>query len=111
MLNAVNARAQHERNPTAISQLFPPTRARRRVAKALLGSPLGLFRYAAGVMRSNAMAKPVERTRQRLWQRTRTGVDVTLIRWMVRLTPTQRLAVLQDHIKLVTALRRAATTD
>jgi hypothetical protein len=57
------------------------------------------------------MAKPVKRTRQRLWRGARSGVDVTLIRWMVRLTPTQRLAVLQDHVKLVTALRRAATTD
>ena len=62
-------------------------------------------------MRSSATAKPVERTRQHLWRGARTGVDVTLIRWMVRLTPTQRLAVLQDYIKLVTALRRAATTD
>jgi hypothetical protein len=62
-------------------------------------------------MTGNAMAKPLERTRQRLRRGARTGVDVTLIRWMVRLTPTQRLAVLQDHIKLVTALRRAATTD
>ncbi len=57
------------------------------------------------------MAKPVARTPQRLRRGTRAGVDVTLIRWMLRLTPTQRLAVLQDHIKLVTALRRAATTD
>jgi hypothetical protein len=42
---------------------------------------------------------------------TRSGIDVTLIRWMAGLTPTQRLAVLQDHVKLVTALRRAAPTD
>ena len=62
-------------------------------------------------MNSNAMAKPVERPRQRLRRMTRTGVDLTLIRWMARLTPTQRLAVLQDHVTLVTALRRAATTD
>ena len=65
----------------------------------------------AGDMKSNAMAKPVEHPRQRLWRGSRTGVDLTLIRWMVRLTPTQRLAVLQDHVKLVSALRRAATTD
>jgi hypothetical protein len=63
-------------------------------------------------MKSTAMAKaPVQRRRQRPVPRNRAGVDVTLIRWMARLTPTQRLAVLQDHLKLVTALRRAATTD
>lgn len=62
-------------------------------------------------MNSNAMAKAEERSRQRLRRGTRTGVDLTLIRWMARLTPTQRLAVLQDHVTLVTALRRAATTD
>ncbi len=39
------------------------------------------------------------------------GVDLTLIRWMARLTPNQRLAVLQDHIKLVSAYRRGTTTD
>jgi hypothetical protein len=39
------------------------------------------------------------------------GVDLTLIRWMAGLTPTQRLAVLQDHVNLVTALRRASTAD
>lgn len=57
------------------------------------------------------MAKPVERTPKRVARAARAGIDVTLIRWMLRLTPTQRLAVLQDHVKLVTALRRAATID
>jgi hypothetical protein len=57
------------------------------------------------------MAKPGEQNREALSRATRTRVDVTLIRWMLRLSPSQRLAVLEDHIKLVTALRRAATTD
>ncbi len=57
------------------------------------------------------MAKPVKRPRQRLRGGARPSVDVTLIRWMVGLPPTQRLAVLHDHIKLVTALRRAPATD
>jgi hypothetical protein len=36
---------------------------------------------------------------------------MTLIRWMARLTPTQRLAVLQDHVNLVNAVRRVAKRD
>jgi hypothetical protein len=62
-------------------------------------------------MRNNAMARAAERTQRRLSRAARGDVDLTLIRWMARLTPTQRLAVLQDHIKLVTVLRRAATAD
>lgn len=27
------------------------------------------------------------------------GVDLTLIRWMLNLTPTERIASLQDHIE------------
>jgi len=56
-------------------------------------------------------ARRGERPRKRLSRGTRKGVDVTLIRWMARLTPTQRLAVLQDYVNLTTMLRRAATTD
>jgi hypothetical protein len=33
------------------------------------------------------------------------GVDLTLIRWMLSLTPRERLEVLQDHVKTVTAIR------
>lgn len=57
------------------------------------------------------MAKRAPGVRKLRLPGAQAGVDVTLIRWMVRLTPTQRLAVLQDHIRLVTALRRAAPTD
>ena len=57
------------------------------------------------------MVKRAEPARKRPSRATRNGVDVTLIRWMARLTPTQRLAVLQDHIELVSALRRAAVTE
>ena len=38
-------------------------------------------------------------------------IDLTLIRWMARLTPNQRLAVLQDHVNLVSTARRATRTD
>jgi hypothetical protein len=57
------------------------------------------------------MAKPAEHTPKRVTRTAQAGIDLTLIRWMLGLTPTQRLAVLQDHVKLVTLLRRAATTD
>ena len=34
------------------------------------------------------------------------GVDLSLIRWMLSLTPAERLQVLQDHIDGVTEVRR-----
>ncbi len=33
------------------------------------------------------------------------GVDLTLIRWMLSLTPAERLEVLQQHVKGVLAIR------
>jgi hypothetical protein len=57
------------------------------------------------------MAKRRKNSKGRPLRTNLNSVDLTLIRWMARLTPTQRLAVLQDHIKLVSAYRRAATTD
>ena len=33
------------------------------------------------------------------------GVDLSLIRWMLSLTPTQRLAALQKHVNSVMKLR------
>jgi hypothetical protein len=33
------------------------------------------------------------------------GVDLTLIRWMLSLTPAQRLAVLQDQVDSLLTLR------
>jgi hypothetical protein len=35
------------------------------------------------------------------------GVDLTVIRWMLALTPTQRLAAAQDMIDAAWALRQA----
>jgi hypothetical protein len=35
------------------------------------------------------------------------GVDVTLIRWMLSLTPAERLAVLQDFTDFVWEVRNA----
>jgi hypothetical protein len=37
------------------------------------------------------------------------GVDLTLIRWMLSLTPTERLKVLQQNIRSVMRLRGART--
>ena len=41
------------------------------------------------------------------------GVDLTLIRWMLSLTPTQRLEVLQAHIDAIRRLKGddAGTAD
>lgn len=41
----------------------------------------------------------------------RDGVDVTLIRWMLFLTPVERLAVLQDFTDFVWEVRDANTTE
>jgi hypothetical protein len=35
------------------------------------------------------------------------GVDLTLIRWMLSLTPAERLATLQDHIDFVALARES----
>lgn len=35
------------------------------------------------------------------------GVDLTLIRWMLSLTPAERLEVLQQHIRTIARLRDA----
>ncbi len=35
------------------------------------------------------------------------GVDLTLIRWMLTLTPRERLQVLQDHVDSIYAIRAA----
>ncbi len=40
--------------------------------------------------------------------RTDDGVDVTLIRWMLSLTPAQRLDVLQRHVNAVLEIRGSA---
>jgi hypothetical protein len=33
------------------------------------------------------------------------GVDLTLIRWMLSLTPAERLAVLEQHVNDILAIR------
>ena len=35
------------------------------------------------------------------------GVDLTLIRWMLRMTPAQRLQVLQNNVRAIVRLRNA----
>ena len=36
------------------------------------------------------------------------GVDLTLIRWMLSLTPAQRLDVLEDHVSTILRMRGEA---
>ena len=38
------------------------------------------------------------------------GVDLTLIRWMLQLSPTERLEVLQQQVIALLDLQRAAVT-
>jgi hypothetical protein len=35
------------------------------------------------------------------------GVDLTLIRWMLSLTPTERLQVLQEHVNAILSIWHA----
>lgn len=37
------------------------------------------------------------------------GVDLTLVRWMLSLTPGERLQVLEDHAESILSIRHAAT--
>jgi hypothetical protein len=39
------------------------------------------------------------------------GVDLTLIRWMLSLTPTERLQVLQDTVRSIARLKGEETED
>ncbi|HVM94818.1 MAG TPA: hypothetical protein VMT89_00450 [Candidatus Acidoferrales bacterium] len=57
------------------------------------------------------MAKRKARTQTVRGRSNRTSVDLSLIRWMARLTPTQRLDALQDHVNLAIAFPRAAKAD
>ena len=42
---------------------------------------------------------------ERLTDYSEDGVDLTLIRWMLSLTPAERLDVLQGHVDDLTAIR------
>jgi hypothetical protein len=53
-------------------------------------------RYAVGVP---------EPDREEVVERTEDGVDVTLIRWMLSLTPAERLQFLEDRVREVLAIR------
>ena len=39
---------------------------------------------------------------------SRDGVDLTLIRWMLSLTPGQRLQVLQQNVRAILKMRHAS---
>ena len=39
------------------------------------------------------------------------GVDLTLIRWFLTLTPAERLQVLQEHVAFLAGIRGDETSD
>jgi hypothetical protein len=39
------------------------------------------------------------------------GVDLTLIRWMLSMTPTQRLQTLQQHVRSILRIRHARSNS
>jgi len=43
--------------------------------------------------------------KDRLTDYSEDGVDLTLIRWMLSLTPAERLEVLQSHLNRIIAIR------
>ena len=61
-----------------------------------------LFRYRRNAMKTNDKPAP---TRKNAPTHSEDGVDLTLIRWMLSLTPAQRLQVLQQHVRSVEELR------
>jgi hypothetical protein len=49
------------------------------------------------------------RVRSREKTHSEDGVDLTLIRWMLSLTPAERLDVLQQHVRSILRLRGEKT--
>jgi hypothetical protein len=50
--------------------------------------------------------RPNERRSRRLpWTHSEDGVDLTLIRWMLSLTPEERIRALEDHIYALAGVR------
>jgi len=56
-----------------------------------------------GIMRTQKKKPPAQNSRSH----SEDGVDLTLIRWMLSLTPAQRLQVLQQNVSSLTRLRNA----
>jgi len=57
--------------------------------------------------RAEKMAQEVERTRDEPTH-SPDGVDLTLVRWMLSLTPEERLEVLQSNVGSILRLQRLA---
>src|SRR5437867_1436267 len=55
----------------------------------------------------SAKAKSQDTRNQNLSTYSEDGVDLTLIRWMLSLTPAQRLEVLQQHTNAILEIRHA----
>jgi hypothetical protein len=67
----------------------------------------GLLVRAARELYEPPMSKTTPRCRRSVSAPRGRVVDTTLVRWMARLTPTERLAVLQNYVNLVNKVRRA----
>jgi hypothetical protein len=53
-----------------------------------------------------AMAQPAQEDQSPPTDYSDDGVDLTLIRWMLSLTPAERLQFLQKHVNGILAMRR-----
>ena len=60
-------------------------------------------------MNKNDNAGDRQQDHKRLPDYSQDGVDLTLIRWMLSLTPSERLLVLQENIQSILRLRREHT--
>ena len=71
------------------------------------GAPTQIIRGELGCMRGKKRNSVRVRPRARAAKATHSedGVDLTLIRWMLSLTPADRLDVLQQHARSVLSLR------
>lgn len=63
----------------------------------------------AGKKRKSGTAQP--RARAAEPTHSDDGVDLTLIRWMLSLTPAQRLDVLEDHLGTILRMRGEAANS
>lgn len=77
-------------------------RTQTRTFRGKLSNMVGKERKSAPARRK---ARAAEQTH------SRDGVDLTLIRWMLSLTPAQRLDVLEDHLSTILRMRGEAANS
>ena len=77
-------------------ELLDMRRTQTRTFRGKLDMMAGKARKAGSVPRDTRMAGPTH---------SEDGVDLTLIRWMLSLTPAERLQVLQNNVRSILRLR------